>query len=245
MTPPTVPQDAVSAEATSLTLVGRSSSVFTRVARVFAAELAVSYAFRVVPDLLSREPADYAGNPALRLPVLETSQGAWFGALPICRQLRRLSTRPVAVAWPEDFDQPLLANAQELTLQAMATEVTLIMNQLAGSGESSHQRKLLDSLHGSLGWLDRNIALAREALARAVSSGGVLPRAGLPGGVLPGGVLPGARWLSYLEVTLFCLVTHLEFRSVVPIAGYAQLGEFCRDFGERRSARDSAYRFDA
>jgi len=239
MTPPTVPQDAVSADATSVTIVGRSSSVFTRVARIFAAELAVSYAFRVVPDLLSREPADYAGNPALRLPVMETSQGAWFGALNICRQLQRLSTRPVAMAWPEDFDQPLLANAQELTLQAMATEVTLIMNQLAGTGESPHQRKLQDSLLGSLGWLDRHVMLAREALARAVLSGGGLPRT-----VLPSGVLPGARWLSYFEVTLFCLVTHLEFRSVVPTAGYAQLGEFCRDFGERRSARDTAYHFD-
>jgi len=239
MTSPTVGQDAVSADATPVTLVGRSSSVFTRVARIFAAELAVAHAFRVVPDLLSREPADYAGNPALRLPVLETSQGAWFGTLPICRQLRRLSTRPVAMLWPEDFAQPLLANAQELTLQAMATEVTLIMNQLAGSGESAHQRKLLDSLLGSLGWLDRNVALVREALARAVSSGGVSS-----GGVPSGGVLPGARWLSYLEVTLFCLVTHLEFRSVVPTAGYAQLAEFCRDFGERRSARDSTYRFD-
>ena len=49
---------------------------------------------------------------------------------------------------------------------------------------------------------------------------------------------------SYFEVTLFCLVTHLEFRSVVPTAGYAQLGEFCRDFGERRSALDTGYRFD-
>jgi glutathione S-transferase len=230
MTPPAVPK-----EATSVTLVGRSSSVFTRVARIFAAELAVAYAFRVVPDLLSREPRDYAGNPALRLPVLETGQGAWFGALSICRQLRRLSTRRMAMAWPEDFEQPLLANAQELTLQAMASEVTLIMNQLAGTGESEHQRKLEDSLIGSLGWLDRNIALAREALARDA-----LHRAGLLGGELP-----GAPWLSYFEVTLFCLVTHLEFRSVVPTAGYAQLREFCGDFGERRSALETGYRFDS
>jgi hypothetical protein len=229
MTPPAVYQEAAPAEATAVTLIGRSSSVFTRVARIFAAEFAVAYAFRVVPDLLSREPADYGGNPALRLPVLETRQGSWFGALSICRQLRRLSTRPVAMAWPEDFDQPLLANAQELTLQAMATEVTLIMNQLAGSGESTHQRKLEQSLLGSLGWLDRHVTLAREALARDA---------------LPREALPGARWLSYFEVTLFCLVTHLEFRSVVPTAGYPQLLEFCRDFGERRSALDTPYRFD-
>lgn len=244
MSPSTVP-----AESTGVTLVGRSSSVFTRVARIFAAELAVPYAFRVVPDLLSREPADYAGNPALRLPVLETWQGAWFGALGICRQLQRLSTRRAAISWPEDLASALLANAQELTLQAMATEVTLIMNQLAGSGGSKHQRKLEDSLLGSLGWLDQNIVAAREALARAGAPGGELPRTVLHGGVLPDGELPGsvlpeAHSLSYLEVTLFCLVTHLQFRSVVPTASYAQLGEFCRDFGERRSALDTGYRFD-
>ncbi len=177
------------AEPTSVTLIGRSSSVFTRVARIFAAELDVAYSLRVVPDLLSPEPGDYGGNPALRLPVLETSQGAWFGALSICRQLRRLSTLPgaklpAAILWPEALEQPLLANAQELTLQAMATEVTLIMNQLAGAGESVHQRKLEQSLLGSLGWLDRNIARVREEL-------------------------PPLGSVSYLEVTLFSLVTHL------------------------------------
>jgi glutathione S-transferase len=239
MTPPSVSHEAMPTEATSVTLVGRSSSVFTRVARIFAEELAVAYAFRVVPDLLSREPGDYGGNPALRLPVLETTQGAWFGALNICRQLRRLSTRPMAMAWPEDLASPLLANAQELTLQAMASEVTLIMNQLAGTGESEHRRKLEDSLLGTLGWLDRNLALAREALARDA-----LPREVSPGGVVLDGELPGAHWLSYFEVTLFCLVTHLEFRSVVPTAGYPQLVEFCRDFGQRRSALDTPYRFD-
>src|SRR5687768_16863330 len=78
------------AEHTSLpTLFGRSSSHFTRVARIVAAELGVAYTFRVVPNLLSTNPSDYGGNPALRLPVLHTAEGEWFGALNICRALER------------------------------------------------------------------------------------------------------------------------------------------------------------
>src|SRR5262245_43668927 len=72
-------------------LFGRSSSHFTRVTRIVAAELGVSYQFRVVPNLLSLDASDYGGNPALRLPVLHTEQGAWFGALNICRALERLA----------------------------------------------------------------------------------------------------------------------------------------------------------
>ncbi|MGC4087143.1 MAG: hypothetical protein QM756_04410 [Polyangiaceae bacterium] len=56
-------------ESSDLVLVGRSSSHFTRLTRVFAAEFGVRYRFQIVPDLLSTEPADYADNPALKLPI--------------------------------------------------------------------------------------------------------------------------------------------------------------------------------
>src|SRR5688572_707511 len=110
------------------TLFGRSSSHFTRVARIVAAELGVAYRFHVVPNLLSTDPSDYGGNPALRLPVLQTAEGEWFGALNICRALERQASAAGAegrprLVWPEDLDRPLTANAQELTLQAMASEV--------------------------------------------------------------------------------------------------------------------------
>ncbi|MBN9682629.1 MULTISPECIES: glutathione S-transferase N-terminal domain-containing protein [unclassified Corallococcus] len=201
-------------------IIGRSSSHFTRIARLFAVELGVDHSFQVVRDLLSTNPEDYGGNPALRIPVLKTAQGAWFGALNVSRELWRQSNPRLRVVWPEDLDTPLLANLQELTLQAMATEVTLVMEKLAGAGEgTTHARKLRESLLNMMSWLEENASAALAAL-------------------------PPERDLSYLEVALFCLVTHLEFRDVLPTASYAALNRFCQQFAQRPSASATQFRFD-
>ena len=200
-------------------IVGRSSSHFTRVTRIFAAETHVDYAFDVVRDLMSPNAGDYGGNPALKLPILQIADGSWFGALNICRALSRLSTCDIDIVWPEVLQQPLLANAQELTLQAMATEVTLIMSKHAGAGNDLHQSKMRTGLANTMLWLDANV---RAALA----------------------ALPPHRGLSYLEVTLFCLITHLEFTSVLPVTDYPNLVEFGRHFGTRPAALETLYRFD-
>ncbi|ATB42688.1 hypothetical protein CYFUS_008167 [Cystobacter fuscus] len=201
-------------------LIGRSSSHFTRVTRIFAAEMRIDYSFRVVRDLMSSDPEDYGGNPALRIPSLRTSRGVWFGALNVCRELwRRSSPRP-RVVWPEELDEPLLANAQELVLQAMATEVSLIMAGLAGTSDSSaHHAKMRKGLVNMMSWLEEN---ASPVLA----------------------ALPPHRDLSFLEVTLFCLVTHLEFRGVLPTTSYSELNTFCQRFATRASSGETAYRFD-
>ncbi|WP_224360873.1 glutathione S-transferase N-terminal domain-containing protein [Hyalangium versicolor] len=201
-------------------IIGRSSSHFTRITRIFAAELGVDYSFRVVRDLLSSDPAEYGGNPALKIPSLLTPQGVWFGSLNVCRELwRRSSSRP-RVIWPEDLDQPVLANAQELALQAMSTEVSLVMSKIGGAGDSSpHQLKMRQSLINMMVWLDENVGSVLAAL-------------------------PPDRGLSYLEVTFFCLVTHLEFREVLPTAPYAELKKFCQQFSTRASAAGTAFRFD-
>jgi glutathione S-transferase len=201
-------------------LVGRSSSHFTRVARIFAAELAVPYSFRVLRNLSSLDVADYAGNPALRIPILECATGSWFGTLNICRELSRQSQRSLHLIWPEDLRVSLLSNAQELTVQAMTTEVALVMASLAGENLASAQHtKQHASLLNQLEWLNRNVDATLTAL-------------------------PECRNLSYFEVTLFCLVTHLEFRNVVSLSPYAALLEFCERFGERESARQTAFAFD-
>jgi glutathione S-transferase len=202
-------------------IVGRSSSHFTRVARMFAAELGVAYELVVVPDLTSLSAADYAGNPALRLPILKSPTGDWFGALNICRELARLSERSLRVVWPEHLDQPLLANAQELTLQAMATEVSLIMAQVSGvDANAPALEKQRASLANLTRWLDENVVAVL-------------------------GELPAERDLSFLEVTLFCLVTHLRFRSVLPLVNHQRLEEFASTYGARESARSTPYHFDA
>ena len=203
------------------TVVGRSSSHFTRVTRIFAAEVAVEVGFRAVPDLMSLQPADYGGHPALKVPALETPTGVWFGALNICRELSRRSPIKPHVVWPEDHTSLLIANAQEVIVQAMATEVGLIMAGAtdAGPPQGNAVVKMRASLDSSLRWLDNTV----EAVLAA---------------------LPRDRDLSYLEVTLFCLTTHLDFRQVLATTLYPRLNEFCDVFASRPSALQTVYRFD-
>ena len=202
----------------ALTLVGRSSSSFTRVTRIFAAEAGVEYGFRIVPDLLSLDASLYGGNPALKLPSLEAPEGVWFGSLNICRRFARGQAR--RIVWPEDLNEPLSANAQELTLQTMSNAVALILTTLAGNPGTIQAEKLRQSLTGSLAWLETHAPAAVATLS-------------------------ATRDVSFLEVTLFCLIAHLEFREVVPLSPYAELGRFRARFAERSSARATEYRFDA
>jgi len=202
---------------TPITIVGRSSSHFTRVARIFALELGVPHAFEPVYDLRSVAAGDYAGNPALRMPILKHGAEVWFGALPICRVLARSASRAARIAWPEALESPLLSNAQELTLQAMATGVELLMS--AETGSSGYADKRRASLTNSLGWLDQHVDAALAALPE--------------------------RDTSYLETTLFCLTEHLEFRQVLSTRPFTRLVAFCERFGERASARATPFVFDS
>lgn len=201
-------------------IVGRSSSHFTRVARVFAHALQVEHDFSPVHDLLSRESGDYGGNPALKLPVLVAEDGPWFGVLPICRELARRSRLPRHILWPEQLSDRLAANAQELVLQGMATEVALIMRGAVTNGSATpYEDKTHDSLTRTLSWLDAQLPAVLTTLA-------------------------AERQLSFLEVSAYCFVTHLEFRQVVDTSSYPNLRAFCRDLGEQASLHETAYRFD-
>lgn len=202
-------------------LYGRSSSHFTRVARLFAAEAEVAIEFVPVRDLMSLNPDDYGGHPALKLPTLHTEAGLWFGSLPICRELVACSDTHLHVLWPEDLTRPVAANAQELVLTAMGTGVSLILGKTTGvPADNAHQAKLRASLLGAMEWLELNAGRAIATLAPD-------------------------RDLSYLEVTLFCLVEHLAFREVLALDDYPELVAFAQRFGARSSAKATAYRFDA
>lgn len=213
-----------------LVLVGRSSSHFTRVARLFAADLDVDVELRVTRDLLSLDPADYGENPALKIPTLRTPEGVWFGTLNICRELARRAPRKRRIVWPEELTTPVLANAQELALHAMATEVNLILSaarapraQPTPQGSEAPPvdvTKLRTSLAGTLDWLERNLPQVLAAL-------------------------PAERDLSFLEVCLFCLVRHLEFRQILSTEPFAALRAFTAEFETRPAARDTPYRFDS
>lgn len=202
----------------TLTIVGRSSSHFTRATRMFAHECGTPYRFKPVLDLMSRAAADYGNNPALRLPVLESTDGPLFGALNICRELVRRGAPGLHVLWPEQLTDRTAMNAQELVLQGMSSEVLLIMSggpQVAGN----YPDKARESLANSLGWLETHLPQVLQKLPE--------------------------RALSFLEVTSFCFITHLEFRQVCDISPYTQLRAFCQAYAGRSSARDTPYKFDA
>jgi glutathione S-transferase len=185
---------------------------------MFATELEVEYHFAPILDLASTDAATYAGNPALKLPILVTEGGTWFGSVNICRELARRAHAPQRVVWPEDHRDPRGSNALEITLQGMATEVTIVMQRLAGAPEAS-LTKLRHSMEQSVAWLDANIDDVLTAL-------------------------PAERALSILELALFCFATHLQFRQLLSLDAFPRLGAFCERYGQRPAALCTAYRFD-
>ena len=203
-------------------LVGRSSSHFTRTARIFALELGVAHAFRPVLDLTATAPARYADNPALKVPVLVDEQGSLFGTENICRELARRSGQRQRVVLRGDASHRLLANAEEMVLHAMSSGVILIMLGTGGSDAATPPppTKVRRSLENALEFLEENVEAARAAL-------------------------PAGRLISFFETSLFCLVTHLPFRNIMGVGGYARLRVFCDEFGQRAGARATPYRFDA
>jgi glutathione S-transferase len=204
---------------TAPVLVGRSSSHYTRVAKIFAHELGVEHEFRPVFDIAALDSSTFADNPALRVPSLLTDGATWFGSQNVCRELARRATRPTTIVWPEELGDATSANAQELVLEAMAAEVTIVMARAAAL-EKTHPflEKPKARIDASVAWLERELP-------------GVLARLPQPA-------------LSFLEVTAFCLCTHLDFREVRSIDDCPKLLEFVRRFETRDSARVTEYRFD-
>lgn len=201
-------------------LYGRSSSHFTRIARIFAHEAEINVEFALIRDLMSENPDDYGGHPAMKMPTLQTEEGIWFGSLPICRELIACSELNLEVIWPENLDRPVAANAQELVTTAMSSEVGLIMGKATGiAADNAHQVKTRASLLGAMEWLELNGSRAMDTLHPE-------------------------RDLSFLEVSLFCLLEHLEFREVLPLDPYPQLSAFAERFAMRSSAKATAYKFD-
>ena len=206
---------------TDVCIIGRSGSHFTRVARIFAEELAVPYTLAPVYDMASMDPRDYGGNPALKLPVLTTTRGTIFGALNICRALAEIAPVPKRIVWPEAMRDPELINAQELIWHGMQAQVQLAFGTLVAKlpADNLYFAKAAAGLRNGLRWLDRNLEDLRAALPR--------------------------RDLSVLEVTLFCLVDHLAFRGTLAVESFGTLRGFAGEFRARPSAERTPYRFDA
>lgn len=203
----------------ALVLVARSSSHFSRIARIYAAELEVPCAFEPVFDINSTEAGAFADNPLLRVPSLRTPEGTWFGSQNVCRELARRSSRRARLVWPEDLLHPLGGNAQEVVTDAMATGVVIITARLAkASDDSPMLAKPFARFAGALDWLEANL----DAALATQPSGD----------------------LSFLEVSAFCFLSHLGFRGLGTLDDRPRLRAFAERFGDRASARATPFRFD-
>lgn len=204
-------------------LTGRSSSHFTRVAVMFAHELPVAFDFEVVRDLTSLEPETYGGHPALKIPTLHVGDSSLFGTENICRRLTEIAgrARDPHVVLSEHLTGDVARCAQELVWHAMAAQVQLLVRAAANlPSDDLFFAKVRAGMEGALAWLETHV---EEALAE----------------------LPSPRDVSLLEVTLFCLVEHVAFRPIVPLAGYPKLQAFAAAYGTRVPARRTGFRLDA
>jgi glutathione S-transferase len=202
-------------------IIGRRSSLFTRVPLMFAEELGVGYELEPVYDMTATDPALYGGNPALKLPSLRRGDSLLFGAHNICLALAEISGPTLRILWPEALRDDLSRNAQELVWHAMGAQVQLVFGTMVAKlpAENVYFAKGRAGLDNSLHWLDRH---ATQIL----------------------GSLP-ARDISLFEVSLFCLLEHLVFRATLPLAPYPALVDFSATFAARPSAQRTRYRFDA
>lgn len=205
-------------------LVGRRSSLFTRVPLLFAGHLGVELEFTVVPDMTRLEASAYADNPALKLPILRDGGTTVFGAQNIARVVAERATasgRQARILWPEALTDARSRNAQELVAHAMAAQVQLVIGTVIAKlpADNVFFVKARAGLQGALAWLGQQVDACVASL-------------------------PADRDLSYFEVSLFCLVEHLRFRATVPLDALSKLQAFAEAFGRLPAARSTGYRFD-
>ena len=201
-------------------LIGRRSSLFTRMALIFAEALRVPYELLPIHDMSALGPDVYAGNPALKLPSLRRGESVLFGTLNICRAIAEGCDASNEIVWPETLRDDLSRNAQELVWHCMSAQVQLVMGMVLGQlpGDNVFFVKARKSMENSLAWLDSRLADTLD----------VLPR----------------RSLSVYEVSLFCLIEHLSWRNTMNVASFKTLAAFAEDYGTMPAAQCTRYRFD-
>ncbi|GFE86757.1 glutathione S-transferase family protein [Steroidobacter agaridevorans] len=206
---------------TSLQIVGRRSSHFTRITRLFAEELGLSYEVVPIYDMTAQDSTIYANNPALKLPILRVGDEVVFGTENICRAMAERAHKSVAIVWPEQLRGNVSRNAQELVWHCMTTQVQIVFGTAIAKlpGDNLYFEKARLGYAGALAWLDAHVSDALNAL-------------------------PASRQLSMFEASLFCMIEHLHFRPTLPVEQYSNLEAFRKSFAARPSAQRTAYQFD-
>jgi glutathione S-transferase len=205
----------------TLQIVGRRSSLFTRMALIFAEELGVAYELVPIYDMTVTGPDAYAGNPALKLPILRRGERVLFGTQNICRAIAESAAISADIVWPEHLEDDTSRNAQELVWHSMSAQVQIVFGTVIAKlpDDNVFFTKARAGLEGSLHWLDSHLNQALSAM-------------------------PPSRKLSLFEVSLFCLIDHLAWRKTTSIDAFPRLSEFTAAFRVRPTSQQTAYAFD-
>jgi glutathione S-transferase len=205
----------------ALVIVGREASHYTRQVRMLAHELGIDYTLSPILDLMSEDPATFAGNPALKLPALRHGDTTLWGSANLCRWLARHAPGGAdRVFLPEQAEDALGMNAHEVLAHAMAVHVEVVFHELVSKRPpdvASHKRRA--SLVNSLAWLDAEWDAIRATL-------------------------PADR-IAVFDLGLFALLEHIPFRNPMDLSHLTRLAAFADAFGQRPSAQATPYRFDA
>lgn len=208
-------------QTTPVHIIGRSSSHFTRVVRIFAHELDIPYELTPIHSMRKTESSNYGDNPALKMPTLRTAEGLLFGTENICRKLAEIAGAFERIVWPENLRENISRNAQELVWHGMGAQVQIILGTMVGKlpADNIYFVKAHEGFLGALGWLNENL----EPVLRT---------------------LPDSRQLSLFEVTLFCLMEHILFQPTVPVDSFRNLQAFTHAWGSRAAAQKTLYHVD-
>ena len=162
-------------------------SHFSRKVRIVLAELGLEYECAYAPDLLSRAPSDFGGNPILRVPVLEDGEEWVVESDAITRYL--LETYDGGRDRFHYFGMtPPQRNALSILSAIMGAEVELILSQRSGIGADEGRlyfARYRGVIRHGLSWIEEHAAA----------------------------LWPPADF-SYLDVALICMWDHLRYNMV-------------------------------
>ena len=147
-------------------IVGRSSSLFTRMPLIFAEELGVTYELVPIYDMKDLSSETYGGHPAMKLPTLLRDGSAVFGSQNMCRAITERADRTVRIVWPEELRDDVSRNAQELVWHCMSAQVQLVFGTLLAKlpADNIYFSKAQTGFEGALRWLDAHLQEVMRAL---------------------------------------------------------------------------------
>ncbi len=190
-------------------------SHFGRKVRIVLQELEIPHELIFVPNLLSSDPADFGGNPILRIPTLVDAEHWIVESDQIARYVvERYDPKDRLGCLVLDPDQ---RNLQAMINAAMGAEVEILLSGRSGIENVdtiSYFRRYFEVIRNCLRWLDTEGAKRWTTLD-----------------------------FSYLDIALICMWDHLRYYDTVPeLEQYSWIGDRVSRFAERASVLDSAPR---